>query len=344
MHKYFEQFLKRHGRLDAIQHCIRHSKNEDYCQKAAEKNPMVLTCRKYGPLNIDKNIYLIEFGDKTDGFFAEYRKVLNFLYYADYFHMVPVVKWTDDFLYSEKVEVNGSKNPFEYYFEQPDNVTINEVYKSRNVFRCERSHLMLAESLKTDYDGYDLSESYLNAMSRIMAKYIRLKSTVKEKILGDINKLFSSKRTLGIHVRGTDFRNNYYGHPVFTNGKKHLQVADEQLDKGNFEQVFLATDDLLILDEFKKRLGNNVVFYKDVKRGEGQVSVAFEKNERELHHYKLGLEVLRDMWTLSTCEGLVAGRSQVSICAQIAKKSREEKYAFLSIIDEGTNKRGKYFK
>jgi len=45
--------------------------------------------------------------------------------------------------------------------------------------------------------------------------------------------------------------------------------------------------------------------------------------------------VLRDMHTLAHSDGLIAGLSHVSICAQITKKSYGDKYSILEIIDKG---------
>lgn len=59
--------------------------------------------------------------------------------------------------------------------------------------------------------------------------------------------------------------------------------------------------------------------------------------ERVEHKYLLGLEVVRDMYALSYCNGLIAGLSQVSICSRIVKKSRKEEYEYLKIIDHGLN-------
>ncbi|MFI3202283.1 MAG: hypothetical protein R3Y54_12335, partial [Eubacteriales bacterium] len=41
------------------------------------------------------------------------------------------------------------------------------------------------------------------------------------------------------------------------------------------------------------------------------------------------------MQTLSLCDGLVAGMSQVSIIARITKKSMGDEYRMLDIIDKG---------
>ena len=56
----------------------------------------------------------------------------------------------------------------------------------------------------------------------------------------------------------------------------------------------------------------------------------------------LGYEVLRDMYTLASCDGLVAGLSQVSYAARICKRSRNEKYDIEMILNKGINYHKRY--
>jgi hypothetical protein len=73
-------------------------------------------------------------------------------------------------------------------------------------------------------------------------------------------------------------------------------------------------------------------------------SVAFEKNERKHNKYKLGLEVIRDMYTLASCDGFIGGISQVAICAQINKVANKESYEDLIVIDKGIYNNSRIFR
>lgn len=94
----------------------------------------------------------------------------------------------------------------------------------------------------------------------------------------------------------------------------------------------------------KKAFGSKLLFYSDVKRTSEQQSVAFSDSRRKNHHFRLGLEVLRDAYTLAMCDGLIAGVSQVSICSEIVKKSKGEKYTYKKICDKGVYHNGNLFK
>ena len=103
-----------------------------------------------------------------------------------------------------------------------------------------------------------------------------------------------------------------------------------------FQRIFLATDDVDTVNLFKKEFGEKLLTYADVTRSDGEVSVAFSEAGRMNHHYLLGQEVLRDMYTLAKCDGLIAGKSQVSICAYIQKRTTGD-YCYREILDAGYN-------
>ena len=90
-----------------------------------------------------------------------------------------------------------------------------------------------------------------------------------------------------------------------------------------------------ILSEFEKKYGSKIIKFDDVIRSNENKSVIFNENDRKYNEYYLGLEVIRDMYTLSKCEALIGGLSQVATCARIYKYSYGEKYKDLIILDNG---------
>jgi hypothetical protein len=197
---------------------------------------------------------------------------------------------------------------------------------------------------KFGVDRYIVPKEMEQRMSVIVKKYVRIKPELEKTIREDFAKIIGdSKRVLGIHYRGTDYKVGYNVHPTQVKIEQVESVIEEQLRGNRFETVFLATDEDGVYERLKERFGSCIRRYEDVYRGSGTVSVAFSEDSREFHHYKLGLEVLRDMYSLSLCDGLVAGLSQVSLFAKLYKKSRDEKYMFEQMIDNGINKNHIFF-
>ena len=187
---------------------------------------------------------------------------------------------------------------------------------------------------------YCYKEEYINALAEVTAKYIRLNSTVNGWMEIQMQKMHNGEKTLGVHVRGTDFKRNYKGHPIKVSTEEYLQTAKKVFEEKQYDRVFLATDDLEALNQFKNVFGNHLYYYEDVIRSAGDETVMKSDVTRENHHYLLGLEVLRDMCTLAECDGMIAGLSQVSLSARIWKKSQNKEFSDLYILDKGMNQNG----
>lgn len=305
-------------------------------EQLANGNNMVYV-ESYGKEQIADTIFFIDMEASCSGFFADHNRLLAMLYFADKYDMKPVVKYHAGYCYAEKHPVNGTENPFEYYFEQPAGIGLDSISACKRVFRSRKENSYEVNKLCNDPNGYARSEEYLNEMARITAKYIRLNAIVRTKMEEEIYKLLGDGSVLGVHIRGTDFKQNYNGHPVVVGIDEYLEATADTLEKGGYEKVFLATDDSAALEKYRKHFGNRVVFYQDVVRSDGEDTVMHSMLSRENHHYLLGYEVLRDMYTLSVCDGLIAGLSQVSYAARIQKKSSGKEYRTLTILDKGIN-------
>lgn len=310
-----------------------------------DTNPFLIQFEQLGNQNADKNIYIIENDDASHGFFAEYRMTINYLAFADRYHFLPYVFYNKNYAYSEKEKILGTNNPFEYYFEQISNLSYESIYSSKNVIFAKNAHGDMIESLNKNYCAYEISDVYIEHAAKIVKKYIRFNSETKRYLKQAYNTIFLNCEglILGIHYRGTDFKQNFDRHPIAINLKQLLEKTREAIALKGFSYIFLATDDKNAIEEFEKEFGNKVLYYKDVFRGTSEVSVAFSECKREKHHYYLGLEVLRDMYTLAKCDGLIAGLSQVSNMARVNKKAWGETFAYEYILDKGINHNKKKF-
>ena len=319
---------------------LKHVNDKAYIEDflGQENDPLLWKFRTYGDANYKKALYVIPENGNGWGFFAELRVLLVKLHFADRYGLVPYLQWGKNFSYSETEAVNGTYNAYEYYFNQPFITSKEEVYASRLVTIAKASH---ASFIDAEYknEKYDVSEEYLNDMATTYAKYIRLNDTVQKKTRTEIEKLLGDKKTLGVHFRGTDFHIGFKNHPIEVQLSQEIEQAKKGMEKG-FEQIFLATDEIKAINEFEKAFGDKLVYFEDVYRGASNESIAFSNDSRALHKYRLGYEVLRDVLTLAKCQGLIAGLSNVGNFTRIIKKSYNENYEYLDIINNGINKAG----
>ncbi|WP_167958651.1 O-fucosyltransferase family protein [Anaerosporobacter faecicola] len=305
-------------------------------------NPYMICFNDYGEKNKDKNIFIVELADDwvpTAGFFALLNRTVCTLSFADRFNLTPVIKNWKGCAYEEKGGFKGTTEVFEYYFKPVSDVTYEEAFKSHNVAISTAPN---RDAILVEYnvdDWFHPTEEYCIRMAELYKKYISLNEYTANKLKTDMDKVLQGKKTLAIHFRGTDSKLNTNYHPKSLTFDDYVLEIEKVMKKNDYEQIFLATDDLQALAQFKEKF-KNIVHYEDVFRTEGNVSVAYTENSRENNSYLLGYEVIRDAFTMASCQGLIAGKSQVSISAYIINKAYYDKYVSVNWIDKGSNKNG----
>lgn len=320
-------------------------KYNDFLYKNIKKinhNPLIVQIEKRG--NINRGVLIYEIWDMRThgaGFFALMNETLKCLYFADSIGATPfIAAWGTQ--YYEVDGVDGVFNPWEYYFEQYRGMTKADVEHSFMVVsekRAARGFAMIRPDLAVKSYHYD--RNYIQAMARIVAKYIKLNKKTDEQIKGSISKIIKSKRTLGVHIRGGSMLLAPKGHPILPTAEEYINVITEALDKGEFSRIFLATDDERMVRRIREAFPNMVDVYEDVQRAKGEYDVAYINSPREKHRYLCGLEVLRDAYTLVECQGFVSGLSQVSLGVHILKASKGEEWDYWKLIDKGLHSEGK---
>lgn len=338
------RFVNKLEQLKFAVYCFKQGKDTRFMNRVRALNDEnnLVAIERYGDKSSGEHIYFIDMEESHSGFFAEHNRLLTLLYFADKYHLRPVVRFHPGYCYGEDHPVNGTDNPFEYYFEQPCGISLEELWGYGDVLKSRKENSRLAIALNEESNGYSRSELFLSEMGRITSRYIRLNSTVNDILHKDMEaagicKDLRSGRILAVHVRGTDFKRHYNGHPIQVLTEEYLQAVMKLFYDKRYDRVFLATDDLQAVEVFQREFGSKLIYYQDVMRSSGSDTVMHSFSERENHHYLLGVEVLRDMYSMAECDGLVAGLSQVSYAARIQKKSMGSEYEDLVILNKGIN-------
>lgn len=284
----------------------------------------------------DKEIYYIKIDNEVAGFFAILRETLDYCCYADEQGFLPYIVYDKKTLYSEKGLFLGTNNPFEYYFIQPLTLITGNVLNGMNLVKSKYEHL---KNIELKYNlkpfSYIVENSYIEKMADIYKKYMQLNMITNKRIEKSIENILHGKYTLGVHIRGTDFNKGFNNHPIPVTVDEYVEFISREIINKRYEQVFVATDDVRCLKELKRKINVPLVYYKNTMRASGNKSVAYERSERKNNNYLLGFEVLKDAYTLSACDGFIGCLSQVDIFAQIIKKSKDQDFDSLKIIDKG---------
>jgi len=295
----------------------------------------IVKFEELGKENQEKVLFFIEFNQPEFGFFAYWKFGLAAIAFAERYGFVPVIDWTDQGPYYVDSGIDGKTNPFEYFFDPITEIRIQEARKSFNVvFANPRTYRNIALRYEEDKD--------LNLFSNLVKKYYVLREPLKIRLDNEIEKLLNDKKTLGIQIRGVDW-GNIEGHPIPPSLEKYVEEIDKAIAQCGFEQIFLATDAEETVEFISNKYPNKVVVYKDVARApKGSKTLAiFDNNiKRENNGFLLGYEVLRDMLTLASCQGLVASYSNVSFATEVTKKSWDAEFEYKHIIKADINKKG----
>lgn len=314
------EILAQNETLKFWNRCRIHRNEEAFREHVLEgyQNPDYLHLHTYGNDYKGETIYLVDEQGGGVGFFAELGVTLIKLYFADERGFTPYIHWGEKYLYYEPEGIKGENNAFLYYFAPASHV--KSVKNARHVVLSEMRHYEQVKSLFGAV-SYEVSEKYVDAMAEMLEKYIRYNDRTREYLEIQHQQLLGNKKTLAVHYRGTDFRKQYNNHPVAVRIEQTIEETEKLLETGRYEQIFLATDEDTAVKKFKEHFGERIKVYQDTFRSEGEdESIAFSKSQRHEHRYLLGLEVLRDQYTLTHCEGLVCGYSNVTFLARIMRK------------------------
>jgi hypothetical protein len=217
------------------------------------------------------------------------------------------------------VELHGTKNSWEYYFEQTK-IEPEEEYKTINSLISANIHYENRDAFMYPNNFISLKNKFYNSFK--LKPYL-------VKLLDDYyDENIKGKITLGVQVRLTDMKHYHNVSPVSNYISKIKEILSERPE---IEQIFLATDDSEVINIIKENVNIPVIYYKDMFRADAANPHLHPydrfKAKRELHRYKLGIECIQEIFTLSKCDYLLkADVSSVSIIASILSENIKQVY------------------
>lgn len=212
----------------------------------------------------------------------------------------------------------GKTNAWDYYFKQPGGAYLEDVEKLPNVIQVEESELSIAPS--------DSMEFFTNAnciafWRKIYKKYIQL-SDEAELFIAEQRKIVFGQRTgkvLGCVARGTDYmQGRPYNHPVQPKPEEVIEKAKQVMAEYGYTNIFLATEDENILNQFRENFGDKLLFVQQQRYCDGKEKLACQKNfATETDRKTEGMKYLSAIYLLSECDALIGGRCGITTMAYI---------------------------
>lgn len=282
---------------------------------------------------IKAKYYIIVRSEGGAGFFSNYMWVLGHIVFARRLGYIPVVDMKHyPTLYSEEIPVDGIDNAWNYYFQNIDDVTLEEAYASgRYVLGIDKYLTKYAEKYSLSNYRYP-TERMICYYGPIIERNIKLREDLKDEFAGIWrHNVTETDCVLGIHIRGTDMKNNL-GHPMPAPVQTYLEKTREMLRQHpEISKIFLATDENNVKEAYEEAFGGNgtILFMNEAfrawDRGEKKKVGVHEMkvtNPRPNHKYLMGKEVLQDAWFLNQCDYLICGHSNITNVVMLWNQKR----------------------
>lgn len=272
---------------------------------------------------IEAKYYIIVRSEGGAGFFSNYMWVLGHVVFARKLGYIPVVDMKNfPTLYSEEMPIDGVDNAWNYYFQDIGKVTLEQAYASgRYVMGKDKYLAKYAEKYSLPNYRYP-TDRMIEYYGPIIEENIKLREELEKEYEDAWNrKVSSSDHVLGIHIRGTDMKNDL-GHPMPASIETYLEHTNRVLAQHpEINKIFLATDENNVKEVYENAFkeDNRALFMNDAfrvwDRGEKRKTGVHETkvdNPRPNHKYLMGKEVLQDAWFLNKCEYLICGHSNIT--------------------------------
>ncbi len=260
---------------------------------------------RFGKLNKNRKFYVIRCPQETMGLFGVYNYVVKHLKIAENLGAEPVIDWQ---YYPNSSILNDSQigklNAWEFFFKQPSSASLQEVYHSNYVIMSNGEGM--SDLAEVD-DSKELEES-----RRIIQKYIKLNQEMLHFIEDKYIQLdMKDKKILGVLCRGTDFTaSKPKGHAICPTAEETIQTIHEKENEwGNFDKIFLATEDEEIFQRIKEEFGERLIYCQNerISNAKGKwLNQLFEEESYWRTKEIIAKQYLGAIYLLARCDALIA--------------------------------------
>ncbi|MBQ7153963.1 MAG: hypothetical protein IJR85_00185 [Synergistaceae bacterium] len=280
----------------------------------------------FSKIHQDKIPYIIRREAGNVGLFSYFITILGGIAYAEQNGYIPVVDmkhYPNAYLYESEY---GLVNSWEYFFEQPDGLSLEEALSCRKYILGKDTALFLRPAQTAKF--FLNQDGKLDYWRKICRKYIRFTPPVLEHLQRLLRKT-QGKKILGVLVRGTDYTSlKPKHHPVQPTAEQAVAKTQEVLEGGDFEAVYLATEDKRILAKFQEAFGEKLILPEsrcfDYDYDSPEYLCKYMNNDK----YSLGLDYLVSMLFLSKCKGFITSLTSGSTGVMCLSEGFDYLYVF----------------
>lgn len=313
--------------------------------KGAEKH------KSFGELNPDITFYVIRpyyflkpnelIYRNVANLLTQYYYVVQKLSYALRNGWVPIVDWENygKLPHAEDYPVNGTNNSWEYYWKQPCDYTLEEVYQSKNVILSTQNIGQFGHvpncAMSPPYNTY---ARRLVDMCPQYTCVIPLNDTTLKYVDEAQEKYFpKDERVLGVVVRGASYGRTgtpYHSHPMQATMEELISAVHRYLDEWEIEYIFFVNEMQELVDAMVEEFGDKVIVLPRMRDTFGRPADGVTKNPMyaDGQRYQTNLDYITEVALLSRCTSIVGSMSSGMRTALIWNAG---KYENMHVFEKG---------
>ena len=220
--------------------------------------------KSFGNENPDKTIYIIRYpSNNGSGVMSLFFLTLQQIDIAEREGYIPVV----DMKNSKTQYYNGKDNAWEIWFSQPDIVSLESAYMSRNVILSgfSKKQREIPDIWKktiveeNDPDGsFRMNPEFINYIHTLIEKHVSFGESILKLVnLGE--EMVNPEGCIGVLARGTDYTIlQPPGELVQPSPDQIVKKINEYDELYGKKDIFLVTEDFTIFTYFEEKFGNRL--------------------------------------------------------------------------------------
>ncbi len=275
-----------------------------------ERLPKRLSC---GELNPDKTVFIIRPNseDCVQGFMSLFIQSLRWLDCAN------KKGYNSFFDYKNyKTQYSDGNNIWEYYFTQPNRMTYEEAYSSKNVL-LSGPHIIEDVDYRLFEKEIFYDKELCKKCNSIIWNNIDLSKELSEAVKNEMDRI-NPINCIGVYIRGTDYvKLKPAGEFVQPQIEDVIKIIDDVKNRNKDYKLFLVTEDKDYFDILKQKYGEDILTISDdfhVSNYDGQTFLS-KSNVLQDDRKKRGMTYLVKIVMLSKCSKLITSITRGSIAA-----------------------------
>lgn len=256
--------------------------------------------RRFGDENPGRTFYVIRRLPPGAGLFSNVWYVMSHVNIAKAKGWIPVVDMERyATFYTEPVELHQTRNAWEYYFKQPSEYALRDVYRSADVV-VSGTGRVVPDLAYSDFSG-DLS-----GLSQFIRANVALAPHAQEQLTRVRRDLFpAGAHVLGVFSRGSDYTvlkpAGHWKQPELTD---LIATTRDKVRAWKPDKIFVTTEEKGVVDTFATAFPGMVVTTDRflISDYDGVTLVPQIRTQRANGRYLSGLEYLIDIYLLASCD------------------------------------------